>query len=256
MGERKYARVTPLAPNAKTIKAQGRYAATRSNDSGERQSRQWYSGESEGRDHKEFHRWVDDRLEAGDQAYSLILNPGAGHAQRDEISAWARDTLGRIEAQHKLKLEYRFWIHEDQKAHSHVHAVVFTAQPLRVKTVDQARVRAGETWTQVLERREVQRLRLVPQRGETEGKQSPFAAREAMYAREGSRGERMPRPGNLIVQIQQPARGDRQEEREVRPIEPEREARVNPEIERAPDRARLERQEERVPNRGRSGLSR
>jgi hypothetical protein len=36
MGERQYARVTPLASNAKTVKAQWRYDATRSNGLGER----------------------------------------------------------------------------------------------------------------------------------------------------------------------------------------------------------------------------
>ena len=185
----------------------------------------------------------------------MILNPGEGHARREEVTAWARDTLGRIEAQHKLKLEYRFWIHDDQKAHSHVHAVVFTPQPLRVKTVDQARVRAGEAWTQVLERRREPGLRLEQQRGISEGKQGPSSGREMTNSSEHSRGERMPRPGTL-VQTPQPTRGDRQDEREVRSVTPEREARANPEVERTPDRARLEHQEERVSNRGRSGLSR
>lgn len=256
MGERKYARVTPLASNAKTIKAQGRYDATRSNDLGERQSRESFSDEAEGGDRQEFHRWVDARLEAGDQAYSLILNPGEGHARRDEVTAWARDTLGRIEAQHKLKLEYRFWIHDDQKAHSHVHAVVFTPQPLRVKTVDQARVRAGEAWTQVLERRQELRLQLEQQREMSQGRQAPSYGRNATDANENSRGERTLHPGMLVVQTPQPARADRQDEREVRSVTPKREARANPEIERTQDRPRLERQEERVPNRGHSGLSR
>jgi hypothetical protein len=256
MGERKYARVTPLASNAKTIKAQGRYDATRSNDLGERQSRESFSGESDGGDRQEFHQWVDDRLESGDQAYSLILNPGEGHARREEVTAWARDTLGRIEAQHRLKLEYRFWIHDDQKAHSHVHAVVFTPQPLRVKTVDQARVRAGEAWTQVLERRQDLRLQLEQRREMSQGRQARSIGRNATDADENSRGERTLRPGTLVVQTPQPGRAGRQDEREVRSVTPEREARANPGIERPQDRPRLERQEERVPNRGRSGLSR
>jgi hypothetical protein len=64
MGESEYARVTPLASNAKTIKAQGRCDATRINDLGGCQSCESFSGEAEGSDRQEFHQWVDARLEA------------------------------------------------------------------------------------------------------------------------------------------------------------------------------------------------
>ena len=91
MGERKYARVTPLASNAKTIKAQGRYDATRSNDLGERQSRESFSGEAEGGDQR--------RCEQSLQGAQLqVPAAGCGSATAESSPKRVRNGSGDVTA--------------------------------------------------------------------------------------------------------------------------------------------------------------
>lgn len=120
--------------SAREAKASVRYMQHRSDNGGERQTRQLF-----GRDGELSRTEAYERLDAASEHanktyfYRLTFNPGEGRGELSDESrsAWAHDLVSRLEQQGVVVRDWVAVSHTDQGEHDHVHVLAATSRTVQ-----------------------------------------------------------------------------------------------------------------------------